>query len=29
LLSVGKPVEVQVKKNPFNVLEQLKSSPKS
>ncbi|MBK8185977.1 MAG: DUF177 domain-containing protein [Cellvibrio sp.] len=29
LLSAGKPVEVQVKKNPFNVLEQLKSSPKS
>ncbi len=29
LLSAGKSVEVQVKKNPFNVLEQLKSSPKS
>lgn len=29
LFSSGKPVEVAVKKNPFNVLEQLKSSPKS
>lgn len=30
LFSSGKPVEVaEVKKNPFNVLEQLKSSPKS
>lgn len=29
LLNTGNPVEVPVKKNPFNVLEQLKSSPKS
>jgi uncharacterized protein len=29
LLSTGNPVVVPVKKNPFNVLEQLKSSPKS
>lgn len=29
LFSAGKPVDTPVKKNPFNVLEQLKSSPKS
>jgi uncharacterized protein len=29
LFSSGKPVEAPAKKNPFNVLEQLKSSPKS
>jgi uncharacterized protein len=29
LYSSGKPVEVKVERNPFQVLEQLKSSPKS